>query len=134
MRALKAREKRILTYLAILIAVLVWDSIRRHWVPKVVMETDHYTIYSSATMTQTREIGQVAEIVYGGYRQLLDELHQEIHPHPRLKSKLIQQVTPRIILRPEVSENSPDITENATARRVCYECFFVITSSGYVPR
>jgi hypothetical protein len=90
MRALKAREKRLLVYLAILIVVLSWDTVRRRWSPTVEIETEHYRIYSTATDDQTREIGCVAEIVYRGYRELLADLGWQVQPHPKLKIKLFK--------------------------------------------
>jgi hypothetical protein len=90
MRALKAREKRLLVYLAILIVVLSWDTVRRRWSPTVEIDTEHYRIYSTATADQTREIGCVAEIVYRGYRELLADLGWQVQPHPKLKIKLFK--------------------------------------------
>ena len=90
MRALQAREKRMLVYLGIFLVVVAWDTARRHWSPDVVEETEHYVIYSTATPDQTTEIGHVAEIVYAGYRQLAERLACDIHPHRKLKIKLFK--------------------------------------------
>jgi hypothetical protein len=90
LRALKARDKRLLIYLGILIAVLAWEIVPRFWVPRVTLQTEHYAILSSATAAQTREIAQVAEIVYDGYGRLLPQWHREIPPHPKLKVKLFK--------------------------------------------
>ncbi len=90
MRALKPREKRLLAYLGVLLAFVAWDTVRRHWSPDVVEETEHYVIYSTATPDQTAQIGRVAEIVYAGYRRLADQLGCEMHPHPKLRMKLFK--------------------------------------------
>jgi hypothetical protein len=90
MKALQAREKRMLAYLAVLLAIVGWDTARRYWSADLVQETEHYTIYSTATPQQTTEIGLAAEIVYAGYLQLAEQLECEIHPHPKLKIKLFK--------------------------------------------
>ena len=50
--------------LAITVSLVAWDLRRRHWLHNIVQETEHYTIYSTATPDQTSEISMVAEIVY----------------------------------------------------------------------
>ena len=90
MRRLQAREKRMLAYLGIFLAVVAWDTARRHWSSSLVQQTGHYIIYSTATPDQTTEIGRVAEIVYAGYRRLADQLECDINSHPRLKIKLFR--------------------------------------------
>jgi hypothetical protein len=90
MRRLTGREKRLLVLFAVFLAITAWAYAPRPWFPKVVVETEHYVIRSSATEKQTREIGQVAEIVYAGYHQLMDELQQTIQPHDRLGIKLFR--------------------------------------------
>ncbi len=54
-RWLPARQKRLLVLLVILIALAAWAYVLRPWSPGVVLETEHYTIRSSATEEQTRE-------------------------------------------------------------------------------
>lgn len=90
MRALTSREKRFLLYLGAFAAILGWDTLRRHWSPDTVRETEHYVIYSTATADQTEEIGQVAEIVYAGYCRLFDRFKCDVHPHSKLKIKLFK--------------------------------------------
>jgi hypothetical protein len=90
MRALQAREKRMLAYVAILLIVLGWDTVRRRWSADLVEETEHYLIYSTATPEQTAQIGVVAEIVYAGYCRLADRLDCRMQPHPKLKMKLFK--------------------------------------------
>jgi hypothetical protein len=67
MKRLTGREKGLFVVLAIMAGVAGWKYTPRHWSPRVTLETEHYRILSSATEEQTREIGQVAEIVYAGY-------------------------------------------------------------------
>jgi len=90
MRTLTSREKRVLVYFGVLCVILGWDSVRRRWTGHAPHETEHYLIESSATLEQTREIGQAAEIVYGGYAELMTQLQHAIHPHPKLKMKLFK--------------------------------------------
>lgn len=90
MRALKARENRMLAYLGVFLAIVAWDTTRRRWSADVVEETKHYVIYSTATPGQTIQIGHVAEIVYAGYRKLAGRLECEIQPHAKLKIKLFK--------------------------------------------
>jgi hypothetical protein len=90
MRRLTARDKRLLALFAIFVAVAAWFYAPRRWSAKVVVETEHYVIRSSATKEQTREIGLVAEIVYLGYRQLAGNLQRTIQPHPKLGVKLFK--------------------------------------------
>jgi hypothetical protein len=90
MRRLTGREKRLLVVFAIFVAIVAWLYTPRRWSPQVVVETEHYLIQSSATEEQTREIGQVAEIVYAGYGQLMEELERTIQPHPKLGIKLFR--------------------------------------------
>ena len=79
-----------LVLFAVFVAIAAWAYVPRRWSPQVTLETEHYAIRSSATEEQTREIGQVAEIVYAGYRQLIEDLRQTIQPHPRLGIKLFK--------------------------------------------
>lgn len=90
MRTLTSREKRILVYFGLLLAILGWDTFRRRWSHGSDIQTEHYRIESSATPEQTREIGQVAEIVYRGYLQLAGQLQYPIWRHPKLKMKLFK--------------------------------------------
>ena len=90
MRRLTGREKRLLVYLAVLLAVVGWDTARRHWSPDVTVETDHYIVYSSATLRQSEEIGAVAEMLYGEYMSFIDRLGITAGSHPKLKIKLFK--------------------------------------------
>jgi len=89
-RWLTVRQKRLLVLFALLLAVAAWAYVPRRWSPGVVLETEHYVIRSSATEEQTREIALAAEIVYSGYRQLIEGWQRTIAPHPRLGIKLFR--------------------------------------------
>ncbi len=98
MRRLTGRERRLLVLFAIT-AIAVWlcapwhwwpRVVAKRWSPEIVVETDHYQILSSATEEQTREIGQVAEIVYSGYWQLTENLQRTLQPHAKLGIKLFK--------------------------------------------
>jgi hypothetical protein len=99
MRRLTAREKRLLVLFAIFLGVAAWcwervrwspQMVARRWSPGVIVETEHYTIQSSATGDQTREIGRVAEIVYAGYRQLIGALQGTVQPPAKLGIRLFK--------------------------------------------
>ncbi|MBF0329938.1 MAG: DUF1570 domain-containing protein [Nitrospirae bacterium] len=90
MRRLSRREKILLICFAVLIAVFAWDRARRIWSPKITIETDHYTIYSTATPDQTQKIGLVAEIQYAGYMKFLEQLMIAPLRHEKLKIKLFK--------------------------------------------
>lgn len=90
MRRLNARERRFLIYLGIFAAILGWDTVRRHWSPDIVQETEHYVVYSTATAEQTEEIARVAEIVHAGYGRFADRFGCEICPRGKLKIKLFK--------------------------------------------
>lgn len=90
MRKLTKREKRLLVFLAIFVSIYLADYIYRFWSPDIVVETEHYKIYSTATAEQTEEIAEVAEILYTGYQQLLKQLQHEVKPHPKLKVRLFR--------------------------------------------
>jgi protein-S-isoprenylcysteine O-methyltransferase Ste14 len=89
-RWLTVRQRRLLVLFAILVVVVAWAYVPRPWSPSVVLETEHYTIRSSATEQQTREIGQVAEIVHAGYLRLMSELQRPVAPHRKLGIKLFR--------------------------------------------
>lgn len=90
MKVVTSRDKRLLVLFAILCGIVVWDCVRRHWSPEGAFETEHYLIESSATAEQAREIGQVAEIVYRGYSELVAQLQHATSPHSKLKMKLFK--------------------------------------------
>jgi len=82
---LKGREKRLLLYLLILGSVVVWKFTPRHWKPAITIETPHYTIASTATQSQTEEMGRMVEILYTAYSNRFNSLPQFETNHPKLK-------------------------------------------------
>ena len=90
MRRPTRREKRLLVYLAIVLVIVGWDVGRRRWSPAITVTTAHYTIQSSATAEQTREIGVAAELLHAGYMTFLDELDVTPQSHGKLQLKLFK--------------------------------------------
>ncbi|MEN6428920.1 MAG: hypothetical protein ABFE13_26530 [Phycisphaerales bacterium] len=118
MRALTPREMRVLVYFGILLAILGWDCLRRRWSPGPGVETEHYSIESSATPEQTREIGRVAEILYRGYSELAAQLQYAIQPHPKLKMRLFKD---RDEFR--LCNRVRDWAEGFYRKRCCYQYY-----------
>jgi protein-S-isoprenylcysteine O-methyltransferase Ste14 len=89
-RWLTIRQRRLLVLLTVLATIAAWAYVPRRWSPGVVLETEHYVIRSSATEEQTREIALAAEIVYSGYRPLLELWQRPVVSHPKLGIKLFR--------------------------------------------
>ena len=79
-----------LTYFAVFLLVLGWDFNRRRWTPQHTVVTEHYTVYSTATRSQTEEIAAVAEILYAAYKAFLSEFHVTPSGAESLKMKLFK--------------------------------------------
>jgi hypothetical protein len=90
MRKLTNREKRLLLYVTLFAAVVVWDLPDRQWSPEITLSTDHYTVYSTATAEQTQKISDVAEILHTGYMGFLKEFKVVAKPHDKLRIKLFK--------------------------------------------
>jgi len=90
MRRLTGREKRLSAYLGVFFAVVGWDALRRRWSPDITITTEHYTIYSTATVEQTREIGDIGEALYGSYVEFLKQVKRTPQSHGKLKMKLFK--------------------------------------------
>lgn len=60
------------------------------WRPSVVVATDHYLIYSTASFEQARDIGQVLEALHSTYTGFLAGFPQVTRDHPKLKLKLFR--------------------------------------------
>jgi len=88
MQQITPRAKRLALYLVLLIAIVGWRAVRQYWSPKLTITTSHYTIDSTATPEQTREIGTVADTLYAAYMRFLPELGVDPQPHGKLKMKL----------------------------------------------
>src|SRR5437868_4481296 len=86
----KARETRMLVYLAILGAVAAWKFLPRPWRPSITLETQHHVIYSSATRQQTDETAHSLELLYQAYSNRLSKLETFRGVHPKLKIKLFK--------------------------------------------
>ena len=90
MSKLLPREKRLLFYLAVFLVGIGWDVGRRHWNPDHTVNTERYTIYSTATVVQTEEIGVVAEILYAAYGEFIKTLGVSPQGAGKLKIKLFK--------------------------------------------
>lgn len=87
-RRLRARHIRWLIYLLVVLAIAGWKFIPRPWQPRVVIETQHYVIASTAERGQTEEIGRVVEILYSAYSNRLGTLPTFKREHSKLKLRL----------------------------------------------
>src|SRR5688572_13428876 len=82
---LKAREKRLLVYLAIVIGFAAWKFIPRPWKAERTVETAHYVIASTATAEQTEQMARAVEILYEAYSNRFSKLPTFKADHPKLK-------------------------------------------------
>jgi hypothetical protein len=82
---LSNRDKRLLLYFSILLAVATWRYVPRPWKPARTIETAHYTIASTATAEQTEQIARVVEILYQFYSNKFSTLPTFTPNHPPLK-------------------------------------------------
>jgi hypothetical protein len=81
----KAREKRLLVYLAIVLAFAAWRFTPRRWKPARTTETVHYVIASTATAEQTEQMARAVEILYAAYSNRFSTLPTFKTNHPKLK-------------------------------------------------
>jgi hypothetical protein len=79
------RRVRWAVYFLILLGVAIWRFAPRPWTPTLTIETPHYLIGSSATRTQTEQVGRVVEMLYSAYSNRLCTLPTFRHEHPKLK-------------------------------------------------
>lgn len=86
----KARETRMLVYLAVLGVVAAWRFVPRPWHPSIKLETHHHLIYSTATRRQTDETAHTLELLYQAYSDRLSSLETFQRVHPKLKVKLFK--------------------------------------------
>jgi hypothetical protein len=82
---LKAREKRLLVYLAIVVGFAVWKFAPRSWTPERTLETAHYQIASTATLEQTEAMARTVEVLYAAYSNRFSTLPTFSTNHPKLK-------------------------------------------------
>jgi hypothetical protein len=90
MQLLPKNPRRLLILVGVLIALVLGEQWYRHWRPNNFLTTEHYSIQSSATPAQTKEIGEVVEILYGAYVRAFTNFSEVRRPHPRLQLKLFQ--------------------------------------------
>lgn len=81
------REKRLLLYLLLLLSLAAWKLTPRYWKPSIVLDTEHYSIQSTATQWQTEEVARAVEILYTVYTERFKALEPRPH-HPKLKMRL----------------------------------------------
>src|SRR6266498_5645634 len=86
----KAREKRMLVYLAIVLGVVAWKFLPRPWHPTVRLDATHHVIYSTATRPQTDEIARVLEILYHSYSNRLGTVPGFQREHLKMEVKLFK--------------------------------------------
>ena len=79
------REVRLVSYLAILLGFVAWKYIPRPWHPTLAVETEHYSIQSSAAPDQTQEVGRVLEALYTAYSNRFASLPSYQRKHSKLK-------------------------------------------------
>jgi hypothetical protein len=84
-RKLGSRERRLLFYLAIVLGVAAWKFVPRYWKPTITIDTPHYLIASTATRTQTQEMGRAIEILYNAYSASFSQLPTFQTNHAKLK-------------------------------------------------
>jgi hypothetical protein len=75
-------------YGVILLGVVIWKYAPRPWHPARTVETAHYTIASTATQAETKEVGRVVELEYQAYAERIGSVPGFHHNHPRLKMLL----------------------------------------------
>jgi len=84
----RGREKRLLLYLALVLAVAAWKFLPRPWTPAITLETEHYRIASTASREQTEHVGQVVEVLYAAYASRFSSLPTFQNQHPKLSLRL----------------------------------------------
>ena len=98
----KARETRMLVYLAILGVVAAWKFIPRPWHPSITLKSGHHLIYSTASRQQTDDTAHTLELLYQAYSNRLSSLETFQGTHPTLKVILFKdraefrRVTPNL--------------------------------------
>jgi hypothetical protein len=88
---LKPRTKRMLVYLVVLLGIAAWRFVPRPWHPTTTVQTAHYKILSTATPTQTEEIGRVIEVLYAGYSNRFAQLPGIRPPAEKHQMKLYKE-------------------------------------------
>jgi hypothetical protein len=86
----KPRERRLLFYLGLVLAIAAWKFVPRPWYPTVRLETAHYSLESTATPVQTEKVSRVLESLHAAYAEQFSALPAFRPEHPRLKGRLYQ--------------------------------------------
>lgn len=89
-KTLKHWLKVALISFGLFIAILAIDAWIRYWKPTLVLNTEHFIVYSDATKQQSDEIVKIVEIQYDAYRNFLLNLGLKIPDHEKLKLKLFK--------------------------------------------
>lgn len=92
-RNLQAREKRLVFYLLVVATIAAWKFVPRPWKPSSTTQTQHYTIFSTATKPQTDDIASTVEQLYVAYSNQFGALPGFARDHPKLKMKLYKDRT-----------------------------------------
>ena len=90
MRFMPEKPARLLILFALLLALVAGEWWYRRWHPDLTITTPHYVIQSTATVGQTREIGDVVELLHAEYGKVFAGWPQVQQPHPRLQMKLFK--------------------------------------------
>lgn len=86
----KAREKRMLIYLLVLLGFVAWKHVPRPWHPSLTVQAPHHTIYSTAAHQQTDETSHTLGLLYTAYSNRFSKLTGFHSSHPPLKVKLFK--------------------------------------------
>jgi hypothetical protein len=86
----KARERRLLVYLAVVLCFAAWKFLPRPWHPTTHLQTPHHQIESTATLPQTEDTGRALTALYIAYRDRFATLPTLRTNHPLLKAKLFK--------------------------------------------
>ena len=87
---LKAREKRMLLYLLVVLGVAAWKFVPRPWHPTVTLDAAHHRIQATATREQTDDTARALEALYQTYSNRFGVLTQFRAAHPKLQVKLFK--------------------------------------------
>jgi hypothetical protein len=90
---LRAREFRMMLYLAAVLIVAAWKFIPRSWHPTVTFDTAHHRIYSTATRAQTEDTVRALEMLHSAFSNRFGALPTFQPAHPLLQVKLFKDRT-----------------------------------------
>jgi hypothetical protein len=89
-RWLPEKPRRLLFLAAVLYLVVAGEWFYRRWHPLMDITTEHYLIHSSATLEQTREIGEVMESLQTAYLGVFGRFPGVAHPREKLQLRLFR--------------------------------------------